>query len=197
MNDARVITHMAYLTSNNFVGRPIQGYKKNVCIATEVLINKLSLVQDELDKLKQNFALKVFDAYRPQSAVDDFIIWSKDKQDIATKEEYYPDLSKEEIFSHGYVLARSTHSRGGAVDLTIAKKVDNAWQELEMGTRFDFFGKKSHSENTDISLPAIKNRKLLRSLMEKHGFVHNPKEWWHFNVEYEMYPDTYFDFNVE
>lgn len=200
LQDPRIICQIAYYTSENFVGRPIAGYNKPVCIGTDRLLAGLSRVQDELDKLDQGLVLKIFDTYRPQTAVNDFEQWSHESNDGKMKLKYYPDLTKRELFAQGYILARSSHSRGSAVDLTIVQvDPDNSeiHTELDMGTIFDFFGEESHTEHANISAVARANRQMLRLVMEKHGFKNYPKEWWHYNVVHEQYPNTYFDFAVE
>lgn len=199
LQDRRILLQLAYITEQNFVGRPVASYNKAVCIATQNLLSALSQVQDELDLLRKNLKLKVFDAYRPQTAVNDFVAWSYN-DDTTTKANYYPNLTKRDLFAQGYILERSTHSRGGAVDLTIVRMDDNesaGHSELFMGTIFDFFGDESHTNNPDISPEARENRQLLCGLMEKNGFKNYHKEWWHYNIIDEEFPDTYFDFAIE
>lgn len=195
LQDKRIICDLSYLGNNNFIGRPIKGYRRNVCIATNILCSQLSQVQDDLDQFRQNFKLKVFDAYRPQTAVDDFIAWSNNT-DTKMKGEYYPNLSKHDLFAHEYLMSRSTHSRGGAVDLTIVQELKDEYIELDMGTIFDFFGEESHTDFIHLTKTAKDNRQLLRSVMERNGFKNYYKEWWHYNVVDELYPETYFDFEI-
>ncbi len=200
LEDPRIICAIAYITNENFVGRPIAGYNQPLCIATDRLLAGLSRVQDDLDDLNLGYVLKIFDAYRPQTAVNDFIQWSVDDKDLARKATYYPYLSKTQLFDEGYILKRSSHSRGSAVDLTIVRiNPDNPSEhtELDMGTIFDFFGDESHTNSNLVSIDAQANRQMLRLVMERHGFKNYPKEWWHFNVINEQFPDTYFDFPIE
>lgn len=200
LQDPRIICQMMYYTDDNFIGSKVAGYNKPVCIATNRLLAALSRVQDDLDLLNKNFVLKVFDAYRPQTAVNHFERWSHDVNDIKTKAKYYPNLTKRELFAQGYILTRSTHSRGGAIDLTIVQADPNDPEqhtELEMGTIFDFFGDESHTDYPDLSPTARANRQMLRLVMEKNGFKNYPQEWWHYNVVNEEFPDTYFDFPIE
>lgn len=181
------------------MGRPIAGYNKPICIATDRLLAGLTRVQDDLDALDCDYVLKIFDAYRPQTAVNDFEAWSYDDNDLKTKQQYYPTLSKRDLFAKGYILAKSTHSRGSAVDLTIAK-LDPKTQthtELDMGTIFDFFGDESHTDCPDVSVDARVNRQMLKLIMEKHGFKNYHQEWWHYNLVHEQFPDIYFDFPIE
>lgn len=200
LQDPRIISQIAYYSAENFVGRRIASYNKPVCIATDRVLAGISRVQDDLDALDLNLALKVFDAYRPQTAVNDFEQWSLDSNDTIKKQDYYPSLSKQDLFAQGYLLKRSTHSRGGAIDLTIVAvdpldKMQHA--ELDMGTIFDFFGDESHTDYPDLPPIVRANRQMLKLVMEKHGFKNYHKEWWHFNIINEEYPNTYFDFPIE
>lgn len=195
LNDQRLLYDIAYAGSNNFVGRPIAGYNKAVCIATDKVIAGVLAVQDDLDALNNGLVLKIFDAYRPQTAVDDFSKWSKDLNDQKMKTTYYPNISKAELFEQQYLMARSKHSTGSAIDLTIVKR--DGMQELDMGTIFDFFDPASHTASLAISHEAQLNRQLLKLLMERHGFKNYAYEWWHYNIVVEPFPDTYFDFPIE
>jgi len=193
LNDPRLIYEIAYAGTNNFVGRKIAGYNKPVCIASNSVIAAIINVQDELDDLKAGLVLKIFDAYRPQTAVNDFLAWIKDPQDLTMKAEYYPKLNKQDLLDQGYLLAKSRHSTGSAIDLTLT----TAGKELEMGTIFDFFDETSHTAAMQIPPQAIINRKMLKIVMEKHGFKNYANEWWHYNIVNEPFPDTYFDFPIE
>lgn len=200
LEDPRIIAEIAYATNKNFVGRPINGYHKPLCIATDRLLAGLSRVQDDLDDLQLNLVLKIFDAYRPQRASHDFMQWSEVASDLKMKQFYYPNIDKPQLFEEGFILKNSSHSRGSAVDLTIVRvSPDNPTQhsELDMGTIFDFFGEESATDYPNISVDAQTNRQILRLVMERHGFKNYPKEWWHFNIVNEQFPDTYFDFPVE
>ncbi len=187
---------MRYFTTNNFVGEPIEGYISKKCILSREAALALKQVQQDLSSF--GLGLKVFDAYRPQRAVNHFAKWAEDLENTTNKSIYYPDVPKEQLFEKGYIAARSGHSRGSTVDLTIISLKEGENQEaLSMGTRFDFFGPPSWPDYPDISLTARAHRKLLQLVMEKHGFKHLPEEWWHFTLVDEPYPDTYFDFPVE
>ncbi len=200
LQDPRMLYDTIYATSNNFVGRPIAGYNKNVCIVTNVVRDALVKVQDTLDQLNKNFALKIVETYRPQRASNDFQQWSQDEKDIKHKAQYYPDLDKSELFAQGYILSRSKHSTGAAVNLTIVirDKQDPAkYTELDMGTIIDFFGEQSNTLSQNVSVDAQLNRQMLKLAMERHGFKNYPQEWWHYNISNEPFPDQYFDFVVE
>ena len=181
---------LKYLTGDNFVGDRIDGYDAEVCLITRPAASALLRVQQALAEF--GLGLKVFDAYRPQRAVDHFLRWSEDHDDTRHKADYYPSLQKPELFSKGYLVQHSSHSRGSTVDLTIIDLETGA--ELEMGTCFDFFGPESWIDCQTISAQARANRMLLQHVMVQHGFVPFHHEWWHFTLQDEPYPDTCFDF---
>jgi zinc D-Ala-D-Ala dipeptidase len=187
---------LRYLSDNNFIGRPIDGYIKSRCILTREAAYALKKVQEELNRF--GLGLKIYDAYRPQRAVSHFVRWAKDLEDVKMKSAYYPHVKKTELFRDGYIAERSGHSRGSAVDVTIVSiKESEEDRELDMGTGFDLFDPKSWPDNPSISPDHRAHRLLLRTLMTKHGFLPYSKEWWHFTLEKEPYPAAYFDFPVE
>jgi D-alanyl-D-alanine dipeptidase len=186
---------LRYATAHNFVGERIDGYQEPRCILTREAALALGNVQAELKPF--GLGLKVFDAYRPQRAVDHFVRWARNRDDIRMKAEFYPGVAKEHLFRDDYIAARSGHSRGSTVDLTIvALSGDKAGQELDMGTGFDFFGPESWPDHPGMVPGQRANRLLLQVVMKKHGFRPYPKEWWHFTLEREPFPETYFDFPV-
>jgi zinc D-Ala-D-Ala dipeptidase len=182
-----------YLGNNNFVGRPITGYKKPVCILTRAAALALLKVQTELNT--QNLGLLVYDCYRPQMAVNDFILWSQNPEDQTTKSRFYPNMEKRNLFKFNYIARRSGHTRGSTVDLTLVDLKNN--QILDMGTPFDYLDPLSHPDNRDITATQFKDRMLLRSVMIKFGFMPIKTEWWHFTLKNEPYKNTYFNFFVE
>lgn len=184
---------LRYFTEHNFVGMPIEGYKSNTLILTQPTAEALRKVQEDLQY--QNLCLKVYDGYRPQRAVNHFVRWAKDLGDTINKQEFYPEVEKQFLFGQGYIASKSGHSRGSTLDLTITD--GNTGAPLDMGGSFDFFGEQSWIDYTDITEEQLQNRKLLQSAMEKHNFRIYPKEWWHFTLRWEPFPDTYFDFLVE
>lgn len=185
---------LRYFGNNNFVGRPIHGYRANRVILTKSAASALRVVQEELSIF--GLSILVFDAYRPQQAVDDFVTWSKNLSDTKTKSTYYPRVSKEILFAQGYIAERSGHSRGSTVDLTIVSK-NAPFEPLDMGTGFDFFGPESWPNYAGISTQQRANRLLLQNIMVKHGFNPYPQEWWHFTLKNEPFPNTYFNFPVQ
>lgn len=214
--DPSIKQDIRYAGSHNFIGRPIAGYKKPQCILTRPTAQALGRVQQEL--LQSGLSLKVYDCYRPQRAVNDFIRWSRDPQDQMAKAEFYPKVDKSLFFKLGYVAAKSGHTRGSTVDLTIVRrnapttsKFQPAQQltacfapylqrfrdqGIDMGTGFDCFDPRSHAYSKNINLVAYQHRVLLRRLMQKYGFKPYEKEWWHFTLAREPYPTRYFDFLV-
>jgi D-alanyl-D-alanine dipeptidase len=184
---------LRYFTSHNFVGDTIEGYKTNTLILTIQTAEALKQVQEELQS--QNLCLKVYDGFRPQRAVNHFISWAKDLNDTINKQEFYPKVEKRHLFRDGYIAAQSGHSRGSTVDLTIIDGITG--KPLDMGSPYDFFGEQSWVEYQNITESQKHNRKLLQKVMLKHGFRNYPQEWWHFTLNGEPFPETYFDFLVE
>lgn len=188
-----LVVELRYLGSNNFLGRPVEGYRASVVYMTEPAALALKAVQEDL--AEQGLGLKVFDAYRPQRAVDDFVRWAADSADTRMKQQYYPSLDKDELFPGGYIAERSGHSRGSTVDLTLVRLADA--QELDMGSPYDFFDPVSWPADTSITAAQHANRMTLREAMLENGFRPISTEWWHFTLEGEPYPEVYFDFPVE
>lgn len=183
---------MRYHTSENFVGRPIAGYPNGICVLTKQAADAVLRVQAELHK--KGLGLKVFDCYRPQKAVNDFVVWSKDVRDQKMKSEYYPRVDKAEFFELGYVAAKSGHTRGSTVDLTVIDL--KTGKQLDMGGEFDFMDERSHPTCQTITPEQYRNRMMLRELMLQNKFKPLATEWWHFTLEKEPFPDTYFNFEV-
>jgi len=187
-----LVVDLRYLGTDNFVGARIDGYEKPVCYLTRQAAEALARVQRDL--VPQGLGLKVFDCYRPARAVAHFARWARALDDVRTKKDFYPDIDKRHLFRDGYLASRSGHSRGSTVDLTLVMLADRT--ELDMGTRFDFFSARSWPGHPGINLEAQRNRRLLSDAMRRRGFVGHRKEWWHFTLTREPFPDTYFDFPV-
>jgi zinc D-Ala-D-Ala dipeptidase len=188
-------TEIRYATAHNFVGEPVDGYRRPRCILTRQAALALERVEEELRHF--GLGLKVFDAYRPQRAVDHFVRWAK-SADLRMKAEFYPRVDKANLFKEDYIAARSGHSRGSTVDLTIVSLgAGTDCRELDMGTGFDFFGPESWPDQPAMTAQQRANRLLLQVEMKKQGFRPYAKEWWHFTLEGEPFPSTYFDFPVE
>jgi D-alanyl-D-alanine dipeptidase len=185
-------TDMRYSGRHNFVGQRIDGYLAPRAILTREAANALEQVQAELRPF--GLGLLVFDAYRPQRAVDHFVRWAENLDDAVMKDRYYPDVDKANLFRDGYIAARSGHSRGSTVDLTIIDAASG--DELDMGTPWDFFDPSSAPLSAAVFAEQRANRMLLRSLMLKYNFEPVTEEWWHFTLVEEPYPNTYFDFPI-
>uniref|UniRef100_UPI0036B8661B M15 family metallopeptidase n=1 Tax=Streptomyces sp. NPDC012794 TaxID=3364850 RepID=UPI0036B8661B len=190
--DPSIVEDMRYAGPRNFTGAAVDGYEEPVCLLARPAAAALRRAQREL--LRSGYALKVYDCYRPQRAVDRFVRWAGDPADQSTKAEYYPDLDKERLIPEGYIAARSSHSRGSTVDVTLVALP--ARRELDMGTAFDFFGPLSNTDDPRVTGAARENRLLLRRVLQGQGFVNLPQEWWHFTLRPEAFPETAFDFPV-
>lgn len=187
------ILEIRYYSTYNFVGDRIDGYEQPTALLTKEAAAALKEVSD--DVVSKGYRLKIYDAYRPQKAVNHFIDWAKNLEDTRMKEYFYPDLDKSVLFSQGYIAERSGHSRGSTVDLTLFDM--KTGKEVDMGGTFDFFGVQSHPDYTDgITKKQYNNRMLLRDAMLAHGFKPLEEEWWHFTLKDEPFPDTYFTFPV-
>ncbi|NER16027.1 M15 family metallopeptidase [Spongiivirga citrea] len=187
-----IILELRYCQDDNFVGETIDGYEDDVCILSSEATSALKKVQTDLKK--KGYGLKIFDAYRPQQAVNHFVRWARDLSDKKMKAQYYPNEPKARLFKRGYIASKSGHSRGSTVDITL---VDKDGKEVDMGTPWDFFSRKSWPSNTQITKKQQVNRRILREAMLKHGFKPLRTEWWHFTLINEPFPKTYFDFPVQ
>lgn len=184
-----------YYGTHNFVGRRIDGYEAPRCLLTREAAAALGAVQRDLALL--GLGLKLFDCYRPARAVAHFVRWAKAPRgpaDQAQKAEFYPEVDKRHLFRDGYIAARSGHSRGSTLDLTLVGLASG--RELEMGSPYDFFGPRSWPADRSVPLRAQANRRLLAAVMQRRGFRPYDKEWWHFTLADEPFPDRYFDFPV-
>lgn len=188
-----IILDIRYAGKNNFIGLPVTGYNKPTAILSLPAAEALAKVQEELKDA--GYCLKIFDAYRPQRAVDHFVKWAREEDDTIKKREFYPEIPKNELFSRGYISSRSGHSRGSTVDLSLVDA--DTGEDIDMGGNYDFFGMLSHHDTAAITPQQKKNRQLLRTTMRKYGFVAYQQEWWHYTLQPEPYPETFFDFPVE
>tara|TARA_R110000787_G_scaffold55942_3_gene128819 strand:+ start:1736 stop:2404 length:669 start_codon:yes stop_codon:yes gene_type:complete len=191
--DSTIQKELRYITSNNFIGKPIDGYIKNTLIITTSAAKALKKVQSKL--VQFGLSLKVFDAYRPQQSVDHFVRWAKVMNDTLMKQQYYPNTAKKDLFRLDYIAAKSGHTRGSTVDLTIVDLKTN--EELDMGSTYDFFGTASHPFFKNLTKNQRSNRLLLRNIMLEAGFKPYSKEWWHFTLKAEPYPNKYFNFLIK
>ncbi len=205
---------MRYAGYHNFIGEPIRGYRAAECVLTRQAAEALAKAQEELEA--SDLSLRVYDCYRPQSAVDEFIAWSKIPSDQRMKAEFYPRVEKSRLFALGYLAAKSGHSRGSTVDLTIERPAKPPVPYLpgdplhsciapfierfhdgsmNMGTTFDCLDPLSHPD-ADVGNIASAHRAMLAHLMEKYGFAGAKEEWWHFTLRGEPFPATYFNFPI-
>ncbi|MDP9793468.1 D-alanyl-D-alanine dipeptidase [Catenuloplanes nepalensis] len=212
--DPTILHDIRYHSSHNFVGRPVRGYREPLCIVTKAAARALKAAQASLRP--RGLSLKVYDCYRPRRAVADFAAWAADPADQRMKAEFYPRTAKETLFDAGYLARRSGHSRGSTVDVTIVRLPaavqpvhrpgrplgactgvhrfkDNS---VDMGTGYDCFDTLAHTLDPRIMGAPLANRLLLRDTMAAAGFSGYSKEWWHFTLTGEPYPDTFFDFPV-
>ena len=184
------VQEIRYHSSYNFIGERIDGYEEPCALITLEAARALKAAGNEF--FVMGYQLKIFDAYRPATAVRHFVLWGIEDQDLRMKPFFYPDLEKQELFSKGYIAKQSSHSRGSAIDLTLLDM--KTGKEVDMGSPFDFFSEISHPDYKGITPEQYDNRMLLRKVMMRHGFEPYDCEWWHFVLKDEPYPDTYFDF---
>lgn len=189
-----VILEIRYHSTYNFVGKRIDdGYAAPEAILTEEAAAALRVESDALKA--RGYRLKIYDAYRPQSAVNHFMRWAADRTDAEMKSVFYPELDKSVLFGQGYIAAKSGDSRGSTVDLTLVEAATG--READMGGAFDYFGRRSHSDLREgLTSAQIANRRILREAMVAAGFKPLAEEWWHFTLKDEPCPDRYFDFPV-
>ncbi|WP_158881318.1 M15 family metallopeptidase [Amycolatopsis anabasis] len=212
--DPTILHDIRYFTPHNFVGRRVHGYLAPRCLLTRPAAEALREAQRRLVPL--GYSLKVYDCYRPQRAVDDFVRWAERLADQRMKAEFYPRIDKTTLFRDGYIAAKSGHSRGSTMDLTLVKLPakpqrpyfpgeplrpcyapdrfpDNA---VDTGTGFDCFDTLAHTDDPRVTGEARANRQLLKGTLEAVGMKNLPEEWWHYTLRNEPFPDTYFDFPV-
>jgi D-alanyl-D-alanine dipeptidase len=187
-----IVQEIRYYSSYNFIGSRINGYEEPCAILTRKAARALQAVSNEA--IVQGYRLKIYDAYRPARAVRQFVLWGIEDLDLRMKPYFYPELQKQELFVKGYIASRSSHSRGSTVDLTLLDM--KTGKEVDMGGPFDYFGALSHPDYRDITEDQFQNRMTLQRIMTRNGFIPIDCEWWHFTLEDEPYPDTYFDFPV-
>eukprot|EP01017_Pseudomicrothorax_dubius_P030324 TRINITY_DN3772_c0_g3_i1.p1 TRINITY_DN3772_c0_g3~~TRINITY_DN3772_c0_g3_i1.p1 ORF type:complete len:266 (+),score=71.75 TRINITY_DN3772_c0_g3_i1:141-938(+) len=216
--DDSIVQEVRYYSTHNFLGRTFRSYNAAECILTKQAALGLKAVQAKLKSMSPPMSLKIYDCYRPQSAVDALVDWAQDLKDDKMKGEFYPTLNKD-VLIPDYIASQSGHSRGSTMDLTIiawppgeqetyhdgdklrpcfspteVRFKDNS---IEMGTGFDCFHETAHTANPDIGEEAKQNRMFLKQLMEEQGFENYEFEWWHYTLKAEPFPNTYFDFPVD
>jgi D-alanyl-D-alanine dipeptidase len=214
--DPSIAIEMRYWDAYNFLGRRAKGYREPKCLLTRAAAEALVAAQQELKDF--GYGLKVYDCFRPQRAVDDFVAWARDPKATDMKREFYPEVEKKDLFKKGYLAGKSGHSRGSTIDLTLVptpappqrvfqkgdrqracfrpfrQRFDD--NSLDMGTNYDCFDPLSRTAHPKAPPEARKNRLLLKTVLEKHGFENLPEEWWHYTLKNEPHPNQYFDFEV-
>ena len=188
-----VILEIRYFSTFNFMGVRVDGYNAPIAYLTKEAADSLKAVSDDVKAM--GYRLKIFDAYRPQCAVDHFVRWSQVPSDTLTKQYFYPDIEKPRLFEEGYIAKKSRHSCGSTIDLTLFDMKTE--KEVDMGSPFDWLGEESHPDYAGVTAEQHKNRMILREAMVRHGFRGISTEWWHFVLKNEPYPDTYFNFPIE
>ena len=187
-----VILEIRYYSTFNFIGERVDGYEQPIALLTREAALRLKEVSDEA--VRRGYRLRIYDAYRPQKAVDHFMRWARDPDDTRMKAQFYPDLDKRVLIPQGYIAEHSGHSRGSTVDLTL---FDTRTQnDVDMGSPFDYFGEISHPDFPGVTKAQHEHRMLLRALMLSHGFKPLASEWWHFTLKNEPWPETFFTFPV-
>jgi D-alanyl-D-alanine dipeptidase len=181
-----------YATWDNFTGTPVDGYEVNRVVGSDALADALQEAKTRAAAI--GFGLLLWDAYRPQRAVDRFVEWSAQPEDGRTKQRFYPNIDRAAMFTSGYVAPKSGHSRGSAVDLTLYRL--DTGELVPMGGGHDFMDERSHHGAQGITAVEARNRETLCDVMEHSGFERYDHEWWHYALRYEPYPDTYFDFPI-
>ena len=211
-----ILQDIRYYTPHNFMGRRVEGYNYPGCVLQEKAIRALLEVQEEA--LGMKYTLKVYDCYRPQRAVDDFVRWGNNSMDILTKNEFYPTIDKSSLFPE-YIATSSGHSRGSTLDVTLVQMPVQMQEEylpgqalvpciesydkrfadnsIDMNTGFDCMNTLAHTANVLPGSQQAENRQTLVAIMNKYGFTNYDNEWWHFTLRDEVYPDTYFDFPIQ
>ena len=206
------ILEIRYYGTYNFVGTRIDGYEEPIALLTKQAADSLRAVSDDVKAM--GYRIKIYDAYRPQRGVDNFVRWAADVPDTLMKRYFYPDLDKSVLFEQEYIMEKSGHTRGSTVDLTLFDMATE--KELDMGGTFDWFGPESHPDfcgnpetqdftgdnsksptSKAITPEQFRNRMILREAMLRHGFKPLDSEWWHFTLKDEPFPDTYFTFPVK
>ncbi|MBO6169653.1 MAG: phosphatase PAP2 family protein [Bacteroidales bacterium] len=204
-----VILEIRYFSTYNFVGSRVDSYLMPIALMTRQATDSLKAANEDFKRL--GYRIKIYDAYRPQAAVNHFVRWAEDQSDTLLKAAFYPEVDKAVLFDEGYIARKSGHSRGSTIDLTLVDT--KTGKEIDMGGTFDWFGIESHPDfcgnpetghytggsspaGRSISQEQFANRMLLRKVMLSHGFKPLDSEWWHFTLNNEPFPNNYFNFPV-
>lgn len=188
-----VLWDARYAGSKNFTGAPVEGYEADRIALSVAMVAPLRCARDLA--LNEGLTLLVWDAARPQRAVSAFARWAEAPEDQTTSDAHYPNLKKGDLFRLGYIATRSGHSRGAAIDLTLADP--NTGEPLDMGTDFDFMDERASHGARGLTDAQQQNRATLARIMKASGFKRYDAEWWHYSLVDEPFPDKYFDFSIQ
>jgi D-alanyl-D-alanine dipeptidase len=200
--DPTIIQDIRYAGSNNFIGRPLDGYDAAECVVKREVGLRLKAIQGELAQRK--LSLKMLDCYRPARAVADMVAWARNGKETAAERRYNPAFSKQDLFQLGYIANHSQHSTGAALDVTLVDlAADNSAVfdprktyadctaaaearapegSIDMGTGYDCSDLKAHTSASTITPAQRRWRNELVAVMARYGFVNYSREWWHFSL---------------
>jgi D-alanyl-D-alanine dipeptidase len=182
-----------YASADNFTGAVVDGYEAPACYLRTAAAQALARVEATLRT--RGYRLRLWDCYRPARAVAAFVHWAGDLSDTRTKAAHYPNLDKSKLLGE-YIAPVSGHSRGATVDLTLLHCAGATCQPLDMGTDFDFFDPRAHTDDPGISPTQRANRRRLLEAMAAEGFVNYAPEWWHYSLPSAAVPDLIYDVPV-
>jgi zinc D-Ala-D-Ala dipeptidase len=213
--DPTIVQDIRYATSDNFVGRRLDGYEAAECILKRHVAAALRKVQSDLKEA--GLALKVYDCYRPHRAVRTMAQWAHDGRADRAAKRFFPNHDKRALFGLGYLAGVSRHSTGTAVDVTLieparaaAARFDAAAEYgpctapaparapddgVDMGTGYDCFDLNSRTRSSTIGPEAQRWRAVLIAAMTRHGFRNYHREWWHFSFSSAV-PLPHHDFPI-
>lgn len=170
--DASILLDLRYATTDNFMEEKV--YDCGRCFLRPAVAKAVVKAHQSLQK--QGLGLKMFDCYRPRPI--QWKLWNK-----VPNPKYVADPRK-----------GSMHNRGAAIDLTI---VDENGEQLDMGTKYDYFGKEGWTFYKDLPDEVLDNRKLLRETLAEVGLKHIKTEWWHFAYRSKRYAISDFVWDCE
>ena len=190
-----IAENIHYAGSDNFTGAPVPGYRAAKCFLLKPAAEALARVDEALRA--QHLALKIWDCYRPARAVAAFVRWTHN-DDTRTKPEHYPNVDKSKLLGE-YIAPVSGHSHGATVDLTMMQCDAHGrhCKPLDMGTHFDMFDPRAHTDSPDVTAAQRANRQRLLHAMAAQGFGNYPAEWWHYTFTMHPQPATLYDVPVQ
>lgn len=186
--DPTVRQDIRYAGTDDFTSAPVPGYRAAECVLTEEAAQALAAVQSELST--KGYGLLVYDCYRPAKAVAGFVEWAS--RPGPADPDHNPHVPRGRLIAGGYIGARSGHSSGSTIDLTLTLN----GKPLSMGTGFDFFDPLAYTNSSKIPAEARANRQRLVQAMTRAGFANYRREWWHFRYRREPFAGKRFDFDI-